>query len=250
MKSDSQILTKIFTPLVIITIVSAILLSLYITNQTKKNIISNSTVYALNTIKQYKMLRQYYTKYVIEKIPPSMYIDYIHKNLNNTLPLPATMLKDLSVLLGQDKNGTHINLYSNYPFPNSKNRKLDDFSKRALIKFKDNKQKDIIEITTRNNKKVLRVATPDYMTQNTCVNCHNSREDSPKKDWKLGDVRGVLEVIIPINKELELAQSLNIQIIILILFLVNMILLILYFYFKKNILKPYKHLYDERKKFY
>jgi light-regulated signal transduction histidine kinase (bacteriophytochrome) len=32
-----------------------------------------------------------------------------------------------------------------------------------------------------------------------CVACHNSRPDSPKKDWKVGDVRGVLEITRPLS---------------------------------------------------
>jgi signal transduction histidine kinase len=32
-----------------------------------------------------------------------------------------------------------------------------------------------------------------------CVSCHNSRPDSPKTNWKLGDVRGVLEIIHPLD---------------------------------------------------
>jgi PAS domain S-box-containing protein len=33
----------------------------------------------------------------------------------------------------------------------------------------------------------------------SCVSCHNSHPDSPKKDWKEGDLRGVLEFIRPID---------------------------------------------------
>jgi len=251
MKSDTQILIKIFTPVVAITIISAILISLFITSQTKKNIISNSTSYAINTINQYKMLRQYYTKNVIQKLDNNTKINYIHKNIENTVPLPATMIKDISSLMYKEYQNIQVYLYSDYPFASSKNRILDDFSKRALIQFKDSKKiKKIIEIDSIKEQKVLRVAIADYMTQNTCVSCHNTRIDSPKKDWKLGDVRGVLEVIIPIEKELKMAKDLKIVIIILLLFLVVTILVILYLYFKKNILKPYKHLYDERKSIY
>ena len=32
-----------------------------------------------------------------------------------------------------------------------------------------------------------------------CVSCHNSHHDSPKTDWKVGDVRGVLEIIRPLD---------------------------------------------------
>src|SRR5205807_1971389 len=35
------------------------------------------------------------------------------------------------------------------------------------------------------------------------VNCHNSHAKSPKTDWKLGDVRGVLEVTTSIEPQLK-----------------------------------------------
>jgi len=30
--------------------------------------------------------------------------------------------------------------------------------------------------------------------QETCVQCHNGHNDSTKKDWKIGEVVGVLEI--------------------------------------------------------
>src|ERR1700704_4776444 len=40
-----------------------------------------------------------------------------------------------------------------------------------------------------------RTASPVIMGQ-VCVSCHNSHPDSPKKDWKVGDVRGIQEITI------------------------------------------------------
>ncbi len=44
----------------------------------------------------------------------------------------------------------------------------------------------------------LRYATADLMRPE-CVSCHNTHPDTPKKGWKTGDVRGVLEVIRPVE---------------------------------------------------
>jgi PAS domain S-box-containing protein len=44
----------------------------------------------------------------------------------------------------------------------------------------------------------LRYATADLMRP-SCVNCHNTHPDSPKTGWQTGDVRGVLEVIFPLD---------------------------------------------------
>ncbi|MCH7822914.1 MAG: DUF3365 domain-containing protein, partial [Proteobacteria bacterium] len=32
-----------------------------------------------------------------------------------------------------------------------------------------------------------------------CVNCHNTHPDTPKSDWKEGDLRGVLEISLPMG---------------------------------------------------
>jgi len=41
----------------------------------------------------------------------------------------------------------------------------------------------------------VRLVAPVVMGQ-TCVNCHNAHPESPKRDWKVGDVRGIQEVTI------------------------------------------------------
>ncbi len=41
----------------------------------------------------------------------------------------------------------------------------------------------------------VRLVAPVMMGE-TCVNCHNSHPESPKHDWKVGDVRGIQEVIV------------------------------------------------------
>ncbi|NJO17622.1 MAG: adenylate/guanylate cyclase domain-containing protein [Thioploca sp.] len=37
----------------------------------------------------------------------------------------------------------------------------------------------------------------------SCIGCHNGHPNSPKKDWKIGDVRGIQEVILPIGSQVE-----------------------------------------------
>src|SRR5262249_46480838 len=41
----------------------------------------------------------------------------------------------------------------------------------------------------------VRLATPIIMAA-ACVRCHNTHPDSPKRDWQVGDVRGIEEFII------------------------------------------------------
>jgi hypothetical protein len=40
--------------------------------------------------------------------------------------------------------------------------------------------------------------------EQSCLGCHNDpRSLSPKKDWKLGDVVGVLKIVRPLDREIE-----------------------------------------------
>jgi hypothetical protein len=37
----------------------------------------------------------------------------------------------------------------------------------------------------------------------SCVKCHNDAKNSPKRDWKVGDLVGVLEVTRPLDQEID-----------------------------------------------
>jgi len=47
-----------------------------------------------------------------------------------------------------------------------------------------------------------------------CVDCHNTTAESPKKDWALGDLRGVLEIVSVIDPQLVHGATLSRSIII------------------------------------
>jgi hypothetical protein len=40
--------------------------------------------------------------------------------------------------------------------------------------------------------------------EQSCLGCHNQQQgQSPKKDWQVGDVVGVLKVVRPLDREIE-----------------------------------------------
>ena len=61
---------------------------------------------------------------------------------------------------------------------------------------------------SRNGKQIVRVAVADTMAQ-ACVTCHNADPTSPRTDWKVGDVRGVLEVNTTIDAALAHGATLS-----------------------------------------
>jgi adenylate cyclase len=38
--------------------------------------------------------------------------------------------------------------------------------------------------------------------QTDCIKCHNNDTNSTKRDWKVGDVGGVLEIIRPLDRDI------------------------------------------------
>jgi methyl-accepting chemotaxis protein len=67
---------------------------------------------------QFKTLREYYTENVVDKIlsDGTFRASSDHKGDAKAIPLPATMILDLSTMLA--KQNTAISLYSKFPFPN------------------------------------------------------------------------------------------------------------------------------------
>ncbi len=234
-----SVILKIFISIIFLVIAEIIVVSKISSNINESNLHTQTINNAVQTIKQYKEIRSYYNDTIVSKVAqnPSMAVDSEHKNIPGTIPLPATMIHDLSEILDKKLNGMQIKIYSDYPFKNRAGRKLDDFEKSSIQYFRNNKSREpIVSQETKNGVEVMRVAIADEMTDMTCVNCHNSRLDTPKNDWKLGDVRGILEVTIPIGVQIKNSETvtkyITITVIISSLILLVMIYLIISYFSK------------------
>jgi serine/threonine protein kinase len=123
----------------------------------------------------------------------------------NTVPLsiPATFLHDVGEQLAQtSRTGVKVRQYSDYPFPwRTDGGPRDDFERAALLRLRESKgQETVHEFTEIDGQRVVRYAQARVM-QRTCVECHNTHPQSQRKDWKEGDVRGVLVITRPLGKE-------------------------------------------------
>jgi methyl-accepting chemotaxis protein len=161
------------------------------------------------TAAEFKTIRNYYTEMIVNKVVKngSMHAAVDHASDPKAIPLPATMIHDLSDLLS--KNDTALSLYSKYPFPNRKDRVLDPFQQQAWDYLSANPTATFSREEERNGKRIVRVAVADVMVAKTCVDCHNTVAGSPKTDWKVGDVRGVLEVSSVIEAQLANAAKIS-----------------------------------------
>jgi PAS domain S-box-containing protein len=145
--------------------------------------------------------RNFYAQELVPRaIRAGVEVTHDYKTRDNALPLPATLTIELGHYMSQVDGGTQVRLYSDLPFPwRAAERSLDDFQTQALRHLKANPEKPFVREEIFNGQRVLRYAQADRMLAG-CVNCHNHYQGSPKTDWKVGDVRGALEVILPVSQ--------------------------------------------------
>ena len=224
-----QNLGRIMFSIVGILAVSIIFLIVYISRASLENTVEASKLNAVSIIDQYKTLRGYYVKSVVKKVKGNdtgLKISYDHKTMKDGIPLPATLIHDMSELLSK-KSGENVKLklYSPFPFPNRKGRTIDSFGQEAMAFFNNDPNSVFVKQEKLDGMDVVRVAVADKMVAQACVNCHNSRADTPKNDWKLNDVRGVLEVISPIGSQLASNGSMLNKVIGISVFVVILVVL-------------------------
>lgn len=94
-----------------------------------------------------------------------------------------------------------VGLYSDYPFRHrADGGPRDDFERAALARLRANPTEPVASFEERDGATVLRYATARVLKP-ACVKCHNEHPDSTKTDWKEGEVRGVLEIVRPLDRD-------------------------------------------------
>lgn len=120
--------------------------------------------------------------------------DYLLKE--RAIPNPATYAIELGKILSENQTGMSVRMYSDYPFPwrKAEGGAKNDFERTALSYLRSYpEEKKFSRIEKSQNRGLSRYAQSIIMKP-TCVACHNTHPDSPKKDWRVGDVRGVLSI--------------------------------------------------------
>ena len=163
---------------------------------------------ALKDAKRYTQalteFRTLYTSEVVSRLgTKGIEVTHDYSKREGAIPLPATLTKILAEQIGKHEKGAWVRLYSDYPFPWRKDGgPKDDIEREALRFLRENPEETFVHFEQVAGRSSLRYATADLMRP-ACVGCHNSHPDSPKTDWRIGDVRGVLEIVRPLASARE-----------------------------------------------
>ena len=118
-----------------------------------------------------------------------------YQNINGAVPIPATLSIELGNRISAGDSAVKYRFVSDLPFKGREAHPLDAFESGALTALRADPKNPVSEITGSVFDRQLRVATPIIMGA-VCVGCHNIHPESPKKDWKIGDVRGIQEISV------------------------------------------------------
>jgi tRNA A-37 threonylcarbamoyl transferase component Bud32 len=117
-------------------------------------------------------------------------------------PVPATFLTEVGQDVSEGESGMVVRHYSDYPFRSRKDGgPKDDPEREALAHLRENPTEPYYRFEEFQGRSVLRYFTARIMRP-TCVECHNRHPDSLKTDWKPGEVRGVLEIVHPLDRDI------------------------------------------------
>jgi hypothetical protein len=150
-------------------------------------------------------LNRYYSEVIANlKSIDDVQVSHHWKKTAGHVPIPATVTIELGQRLREiNPVGVVVRLYSDHPFRSRKDGgPHDDFERQALVELRQDRSKPFYRFEEYEGRPVLRYATARVLAK-SCVHCHNTHEESTKRDWKEGDVRGVLEIIRPLDRDAE-----------------------------------------------
>lgn len=139
--------------------------------------------------------RALYTSEVVSRARAAgITVTHDYRERPDAIPLPAT----LTHLVGERMQHS-LRLYSDKPFPwrTQSGGPADAFEREALIALRAAPDRPFFRFEPSPQGGALRYAVADVMGA-ACVSCHNTHPDSPKTDWRVGDVRGALSFSMPL----------------------------------------------------
>jgi len=144
--------------------------------------------------------RAVYTKKVVNRLQNEENIIKAteHWQDEKTLPLPAQMFRMGAETVSEQNKGFTYSLLSLWPV-NKQNVPRTEVEKAGLQYVVDNPGKNYYGQEDLGGKKYFTAVYADTAVAPACVTCHNNHTDTPKDDFKLGDVMGGVVIRVAMN---------------------------------------------------
>lgn len=154
-------------------------------------------------------IRDHYSEKLIARVKKKVRVGVDYARRDDTVPLPAPYLIDVGDYISQSDSGLKVQLYGLHPWRPRPEK--DPFQRRALAVLTSRAARGETDISyyefpEEDGRRWLRYTKGQIMKEG-CVKCHNETKLSPKRDWKVGDLVGALEVTRPIDREISRTQQ-------------------------------------------
>ena len=121
-----------------------------------------------------------------------------HFDDDKALVLPAQMFRFGAEMVAEKTDDFSYSLQSLWPI-NKQNAPVTDLEKEGLQYIADNPGKNYYGEEELGGVKYFTAFYADPAVSPVCVSCHNEHKDSPKTDFKIGDVMGGVVIRVPIG---------------------------------------------------
>lgn len=120
-----------------------------------------------------------------------------HWKDDKALPLPAQMFRMGAELVAQKGVNVSYALISTWPI-NKKNAPGTEAEKQGLAAISQKPGENYYTQEELGGKKYFMALYPDIAVAAACVECHNKHRDTPKTDFKTGDIMGAIVIRFPL----------------------------------------------------
>ena len=143
--------------------------------------------------------RANYTQNVVDKMHRQGVVEAVeHWKEERGLPLPAQFLLESGRLAAQKDLKFSFRLASLTPIyvwngPNN------EFERRGLEAINKDSDKPFTGFIQQSGTRYFQAIYADRAVSESCVTCHNSHANSPRRDYKVNDVMGGIIITIPVS---------------------------------------------------
>jgi len=142
--------------------------------------------------------RTVYTKLIIGRLAKKEKVIKAseHWKDEKALVLPAQMFRYGAERVAEKTSDFSYSLLSLWPV-NKQNKPKTDVEKAGLKFIAENPGKNFYADEELGGQKYFTAVYPDIAVAGACISCHNEHKDSPRTDFKLGEVMGGVVIRIP-----------------------------------------------------
>lgn len=143
--------------------------------------------------------RHFYTTHIVNRLQQERIVDAVENwQATRSLPLPVQLLQETSEIAELTGPNVRYHLISQWPI-NKANAPANELERMALKEVQMHPNRPYSSTIRGGEGQLFEAVYADVAVTAACVQCHNSHPNSPKSDFKIGDVMGGLVISFPVG---------------------------------------------------